>query len=1813
MLVGDVVNTAARLMSAGKSLRQESIEPAASGSAEAETSFASGTKGEKDGGGSTPTRFSSGVIVVDRVTAGLAGDLVQFEKLGRITLKGKTVRVEVYTPLGPAVASCSHTGFEMIGQTEIKATLLERASSLMQGFEGGLLVLQGEPGVGKTLLVEECGREWRREGVQTLGLNHSYARVNNGTPFSAWKGVMHSILLLYRSIILVAATPDASAGSGGGGGGGGGGETSLDFVSQATEFIEHTLDMGGIRSHRTKNTDSDSAESISPNPLQAQGSVSDMVWGAAQARADAHATTAAPKSGIGTASEVGLANDGDAEGKKKLTLELTDDQSQIAQEIAEQLDTETRVLRSMFSAHEAEGFEFRKADVDSGGHRQSSHEASCSREAADRPPTGKQDRQAETNGDEQHSCRPLDPWGDDDTQHHHATPHEPSPLGALPSRDERRQPMGGFPSTSPLSPSACCDSEREINDTNRMMPWWAGAFGAVSEKRDSPAARGFYARRFCEIFFPDNAAAATEVLCTLLDGDLPSESPAFPRRSANFETTTTEARVEQEQDGDETKGNGSQEKTKPGSAPATVTERRREGNTLGVVRDGGVGGSRLLNSDDSAGEEQRTQDEKPEKSRFNVLLGMLTIATVVDAEGKAASSWAAKSSSGMGPEWHHTGTTSAADEVVHELLDEDLEVEAAKNGGSNSSVGGGVRGVVAVLDDGQEMDRFSCDLVKGEAANESGAHVDGTGEDIHNGSGGGGCGGNHVDGTGEDIHNSSGGGGCGGSSSSSSSSSSESGAYWSDDDPDRKGGSSKSSQPETIDWKSGPAGDAVRPSPPGADDDDADRLASTVGGTVTSSANLRESPEEGPSDNADCIGDRPTREVPTEVTPILNESSTTEALQPNSDDGNDGNPEEAARARKKPAAATFLTVECEQSTRVGGDNGAGVVTMEPREEKTNQEVRMAETTGEDGIDILPQACAERLSGSGIGETSGGGRGTAGDNSINMTDTQSRAEIGRNKSLSKVSRKTSKRSVSTVMLNHRSGGGGGGVVEPPPNTPHLQIGAAAFLEAGNVGPKRSVTNIIDHGRRDSGFVRYWNPGTIKLLDILFSLQHKTTVETVRVRSLRYEEAVKLACRQVDCDMLDPLVGVALYLRTNGNPLSIIGYCSLMVERNLGYTTSTANIGSTTKIGSTTATSPGHIATPSPAGPNFATEGLQAEAEGTARARERDGGRHRLATDDAEDDEVSQRATANQQRQAHPTTVFRFQDSMNVFKVLEGTVPSSVESRIVSFLGCLSAQQSFILRVMSVIGTQGIEAELLEVVYKRLSHNHRKELHGHIADWLLERQRQRAKSEERVASEIGDSTSARRRGSFDGGQAAAMGHATAPIQRTPMIVHHLTLAHNEQKAMIRAHLFGVKELEAWAMGAFAVILEKHAVGVPEDLLCLARECKEFMWLCPSLIGILKTLLAIRSGAGVSNATTKFRHRMRSSDEALPLCAAADILPATTEEDEEESEAVLERSMSSLAARDAAEERPECVNEETSSTTKLHSRQDGPEAIKHVDCKGVESTGGMSKVCSFGVISGPFTNRQGSFRDRHVRPRTADGSTSPTRSAALIYVTTRSNFDMSGHQSKCASLSLSSRGGDRTKWHTKSPIPRRHQHGSVQSPGDDRGGWEGDNTAGIPNEASSGQHPESPTQQQQQQRRPKTAVPLESTQAPSHGAGEGPRTWFPDARATRSARVQHMQALRGDNSATRSNFVNGYQKNALPIRARTAAARRAGHTAPDSFGLEDLILSPERAAVRLASIRKAYGRENAFSFRGRSLQATTLKSSSSASLAVRRRGRK
>lgn len=168
---------------------------------------------------------------------------------------------------------------------------------------------------------------------------------------------MHTILLLYRSVVLAAATIDDSVGSDGGegenrgGGGAGGRETSLGVAIHVTTCGDHTLAVGGVQTHGTKNADADTAGSTSPNLLQARRSVSgDIEWVAAQERADIEAAAAAAaEQGNDTASDAGMERGGDlmsefhdgfmgGAGAKDFTPE----QSHSAQEIAGQLDTEVR-------------------------------------------------------------------------------------------------------------------------------------------------------------------------------------------------------------------------------------------------------------------------------------------------------------------------------------------------------------------------------------------------------------------------------------------------------------------------------------------------------------------------------------------------------------------------------------------------------------------------------------------------------------------------------------------------------------------------------------------------------------------------------------------------------------------------------------------------------------------------------------------------------------------------------------------------------------------------------------------------------------------------------------------------------------------------------------------------------------------------------------------------------------------------------------------------------------------------------------------------------------------------------------------------------------------------------------------------------------------------------------------------------------------------------------------------------------------------------------------------------------------------------
>jgi hypothetical protein len=68
----------------------------------------------------------------------------------------------------------------------------------------------------------------------------------------------------------------------------------------------------------------------------------------------------------------------------------------------------------------------------------------------------------------------------------------------------------------------------------------------------------------------------------------------------------------------------------------------------------------------------------------------------------------------------------------------------------------------------------------------------------------------------------------------------------------------------------------------------------------------------------------------------------------------------------------------------------------------------------------------------------------------------------------------------------------------------------------------------------------------------SLQTLSLCQTVRMGPLGYKQCSELACAQLGASGIDTLAGLALYLRTHGNPFYLLEYCRLAIERELGST-------------------------------------------------------------------------------------------------------------------------------------------------------------------------------------------------------------------------------------------------------------------------------------------------------------------------------------------------------------------------------------------------------------------------------------------------------------------------------------------------------------------------------------------------------------------------------------------------------------------------------------------------------------------------------------
>jgi class 3 adenylate cyclase len=159
-------------------------------------------------------RARGGEVLGSEVVRQLCGSLsdVVFEARGRLALKGFPERWRLYrilrveaaraTPIRPS----DRTPF--VGREEEQTKLRRLMHEALAG-RGSLVMIGGEPGVGKTRLTEEIGEQGQRLGLRLL-TGHCYEREAD-LPFMPWVEMMERVAVEASPTVLREALGDSAA------------------------------------------------------------------------------------------------------------------------------------------------------------------------------------------------------------------------------------------------------------------------------------------------------------------------------------------------------------------------------------------------------------------------------------------------------------------------------------------------------------------------------------------------------------------------------------------------------------------------------------------------------------------------------------------------------------------------------------------------------------------------------------------------------------------------------------------------------------------------------------------------------------------------------------------------------------------------------------------------------------------------------------------------------------------------------------------------------------------------------------------------------------------------------------------------------------------------------------------------------------------------------------------------------------------------------------------------------------------------------------------------------------------------------------------------------------------------------------------------------------------------------------------------------------------------------------------------------------------------------------------------------------------
>ncbi len=139
---------------------------------------------------------AGGGIRCDRLTSERAGGdpLLHFEPLPPLALKGLSQAVEAFVPTMRRAAADSAPGAPaaaVVGRAAERAVLLDALDALAARRQGGTVLIEGEPGIGKSALIEELNAAARDRGVRVL--TGAGDEVGRGMGVSAWSQVFRQL------------------------------------------------------------------------------------------------------------------------------------------------------------------------------------------------------------------------------------------------------------------------------------------------------------------------------------------------------------------------------------------------------------------------------------------------------------------------------------------------------------------------------------------------------------------------------------------------------------------------------------------------------------------------------------------------------------------------------------------------------------------------------------------------------------------------------------------------------------------------------------------------------------------------------------------------------------------------------------------------------------------------------------------------------------------------------------------------------------------------------------------------------------------------------------------------------------------------------------------------------------------------------------------------------------------------------------------------------------------------------------------------------------------------------------------------------------------------------------------------------------------------------------------------------------------------------------------------------------------------------------------------------------------------------------